>query len=121
MATIKHNVSVQQKRKMRVRSKLHGTATRPRVSVDRSNKYIYLQAINDDLGTTVASANDASIRKTAKKVATKSETAVEAAEALAKELKKQKITAVVFDRGQYKYHGRVSKLAETLREQGIEV
>lgn len=121
MPTIKHNLTTQQKRKMRVRSKLHGTATRPRVSVERTNKFIYIQAINDDTGATLASASDVVYRKSEKKSGTKTETAAQAAADLAAALKKKKISAVVFDRGQYKYHGRVSKVAETLREKGIEV
>ncbi|NCN51111.1 MAG: 50S ribosomal protein L18 [Candidatus Pacebacteria bacterium] len=121
MPTIKHNKSTQQKRKMRVRTKLHGTAARPRVSVERTNKYIYIQAINDDAGLTLASASDAALRKSGKDAGTKTETAAIAASELAAALKKQKISTVVFDRGQYKYHGRVSKVAEILREKGIEV
>ena len=120
MPRIKHNLTIQQKRKMRVRSKLHGTAARPRVTVDRSNKYIFIQAVNDDTGVTLASAGDKALRD-GKKAGTKTETAAQAAAVLAEALKKQKISAVVFYRGQYKYHGRVSKVAETLREKGIEV
>ncbi len=121
MPTIKHHLTKPQKRKMRVRSKMHGTAARPRVSVERTNKYIYIQAINDDAGVTLASASDKTLRAGGKKVGTKTETAAQAAAELAAALKKQKISAVVFDRGQYKYHGRVSTVAQTLREKGIEV
>lgn len=121
MPTIKQNLTVQQKRKMRVRSKLHGTATRPRVSIERTNKYIYIQAINDDAGVTLTASSDIALRKAGKKAGTKTETAALAAAELASALKKQKISAVVFDRGQYRYHGRVSKVAEILREKGIEV
>lgn len=121
MPTIKQNLTVQQKRKIRVRSKLHGTATRPRVSVERTNKYVYVQAINDDLGVTLASSSDVALRKAGKKAGTKTEYAALVAAEVATALKKQNISAVVFDRGQYKYHGRVSKVAEILREKGIEV
>lgn len=121
MPTINQSKTVQQKRKMRVRSKLHGTAARPRVSVERTNKFIYIQAINDDTGVTLASSNDMALRKAGKNAGTKTETSALAAAELASALKKQKISAVVFDRGQYKYHGRVSKVAEILREKGIEV
>ena len=120
MPTIKHNISVQEKRRRRVRSKLFGTATRPRVTIKRSNKNIYIQAINDEAGVTIASANDVELRK-ATKPGTKKETAVQATTQFVKALKKQKISAVIFDRGEYKYHGRVSSVAETLREKGIEV
>lgn len=121
MPTITHNLSVQEKRKIRVRSKLNGTTARPRVTVDRSNKFIYLQAIDDTVGLTVASANDVAVRKSKANKGTKTETAALAAAELAAALKKKNISAVVFDRGQYKYHGRVSKVAEVLREKGIEV
>lgn len=108
---------------MRVRAKLHGTQARPRLIVHKSNKYVYLQAVNDDAGVTVASANDVKIRKAVTKGSevTKTATAIKATEALLVSLKKAKVTAVVFDRGQYKYHGRVKAVAQALRDGGIEV
>lgn len=121
MPTIKHNLTKVAKRKLRVRSKLHGNAERPRVTVFRSNKYIYLQAIDDTTGTTIASAHDVSVSKEKNATGTKTERATQAAVALATALKKQKVTAAVFDRGAYKYHGRVSAVAQALREQGIKV
>lgn len=123
MANINHNLSVAEKRKRRVRAKLHGTALRPRLTVHKSNKYVYLQAINDETGLTVASANDVAIRKAVKKGAelTKTAAAVQATQLMLESLKKAKVKAVVFDRGQYKYHGRVKAVAQTLRDGGIEV
>ncbi len=123
MAKINHNLTVAEKRKMRVRAKLHGTQARPRLTVHKSNKYVYLQAVNDDSGVTVASANDVKIRKAVTKGSevTKTATAIKATEALLVSLKKAKVTAVVFDRGQYKYHGRVKAVAQALRDGGIEV
>ncbi len=121
MPTIKHALTKVQKRKLRVRSKLSGTAQRPRVTVFRSNKYTYMQAVDDDSQKTIIATSDLSTRKDKKTTATKKELAALAAAELAKGLKAKKITAVVFDRGQYKYHGRVSVIAETLRAQGIEV
>lgn len=123
MAKINHNLTVAEKRKMRVRAKLHGTQARPRLTVHKSNKYVYLQAVNDDAGVTVASANDVKIRKAVTKGSevTKTATAIKATEALLVSLKKAKVTAVVFDRGQYKYHGRVKAVAQALRDGGIEV
>lgn len=123
MANINHNLSVAEKRKRRVRAKLHGTTARPRLTVHKSNKYVYLQAVNDETGLTVASANDVKIRKAVKKGSelTKTAAAIQATEELLKALKKAKVNAVVFDRGQYKYHGRVKAIAEKLREGGIEV
>lgn len=136
MANINHNLSVAEKRKRRVRAKLHGTALRPRLTVHKSNKYVYLQAINDEAGLTVASANDVAIRKAVNKVSakgregslgqkgaelTKTVAAVQATQLMLESLKKAKVKAVVFDRGQYKYHGRVKAIAQTLRDGGIEV
>lgn len=82
-----------------------------------------MQAINDDKGVVIASANDVQTRKavTKGKELTKSAAAVKAAEEMVASLKKAKVTAVVFDRGQYKYHGRVKAIAQVLRDGGIEV
>lgn len=122
MANINHNLTVSEKRKRRVRAKLHGTSARPRLTVFKSNKYTYLQVIDDTTGVTIASANDVALRKAAKSgEATKTALAVKATEELLKAMKKAKVTAVVFDRGQYKYHGRVKAVAETLRDGGIKV
>ena len=123
MPNINHNLSIAEKRKRRVRARLHGTTLRPRLTVHKSNKYIYLQAVNDEKGVTVASANDVKIRKAVKKgqELTKSVAAVEATKAMLESLKRAKVKAVVFDRGQYKYHGRVKAVAQALRDGGIEV
>lgn len=120
MSKIKHNLSVKQKRKNRVRINLHGTAARPRLNVLRSNKYFYLQAINDDLGKTIAAVSDAD-KDHQKATGTKTEKAVKIAQDLAQELKKKKIKKLVFDRGQYRYHGRVKAVAEALREAGLKL
>lgn len=123
MANINHNLSIAEKRKRRVRSKLHGTAKRPRLNVNKSNKYTYLQVIDDAAGKTLVAASDVALKKALKKgqAVTKTQGAIQATEELLKAMKKAKITAVVFDRGQYKYHGRVKAVAETLREAGIKV
>jgi large subunit ribosomal protein L18 len=123
MANINHYLTVAEKRKRRVRSKLHGTAARPRLSVNKSNKFVYIQAINDDTGVTIASSDDVKIRKAIKKGSdlTKTESAIKSAKELLAILKKAKVKAVVFDRGQYKYHGRVKAVATVLRDGGIEV
>jgi large subunit ribosomal protein L18 len=111
-------ITNQQKRKMAVRKKLHGTAQRPRLSVFRSNRYIYLQLINDDTGESLFGATDAAKEETFK--GTKTEKSAKVAKELVKEMKKKKIKQIVFDRGPYKYHGRVKMVAETLRKEGIE-
>lgn len=107
-----------QARKLRVRGKMSGTAQKPRLSVHRTNKYIYIQAIDDAGQKTVASASD--IRMADAK-GTKIEHAKAAAADIAKKLKAKKVTDLIFDRGYLKYHGRVKAIAETLRAEGLHV
>lgn len=116
---VNHNITSKQRRTIRVRSKVSGSADRPRLTVFRSNITTYLQVIDDVAGKTLAAAN-ALMTKTDSKL-TKMEEAVELAKSLAADLKKKKITKVVFDRGSYRYHGRVKAIADTVREAGIEV
>lgn len=122
MQKINQNVTLAEKRARRVRGKIHGTAERPRLTVFRSNKYTYLQAIDDNAGKTLAAANDLSVTKTGVKLeGKKTENAVTITQELVKQLKSKKITALTFDRGSYRYHGRLKLVAETLREAGIKV
>lgn len=106
-----------QKRKLRVRAKLHGTAMRPRVSVFRSSEHTSLQVINDEAATTLVAATE----KEVKEKTNKSGRAVAVAKILAEKMKKAKVTAAVFDRGSYRYHGRVKAVADALRAAGIQV
>lgn len=99
----------------RVRAKVRGTKERPRLSVFRSNRHIFLQLIDDKTGKTLASAGDV---KNKKKM-TKTEIAREVGRKLAKAAKAKKIKNVVFDRGSYKYHGRIKAAAEGAREEGL--
>lgn len=119
MPKVRHTHTTSQKRAMRVRAKLFGTAVRPRVSVYRSNRFIYVQAIDDAAAKVVAQTSD--VRTSHKKGVTKTNSASTVAAELANKLKKQKISTVIFDRGPYKYHGRVKAVAESLRENGITV
>ena len=116
MPTISHNMTSAEARKRRVRGKLHGTAERPRVTVYRSNRFIYGQAIDDAAGKTLASA-----RSLATDAGTKSEQANAVGATVAAEMKKQGITKAIFDRGSYNYHGRMKAVAEALRTAGITV
>lgn len=121
MNKIKH-YSLIIKRQMRVRSKIRGTALRPRVTINRSLKNIFVQAIDDDLGVTIAASNDLHLKKAKKAVkGTKIEKAALVALDLAEKLKAKKIKYLAFDRGHYMYHGRVKQVAETLRQAGLEV
>lgn len=102
------------KRKLRVRSKVFGSAVSPRLSVFRSNRYFYAQAIDDTKGITLASVDGKKMglknnKEDVKKIAT----------AFAESLKKVNISAVLFDRNGYLYHGVVASFAESLRENGI--
>jgi large subunit ribosomal protein L18 len=109
-------IQSRQKRKMHIRKTVFGTGDRPRVTVFRSNKHIYAQAINDTSSFTICSASDYS-EKNAK--STKNNKAVVVGKSLAELLKQKGIDSVVFDRNGYKYHGNVKSLAEGLREGGI--
>ncbi|HUV42694.1 MAG TPA: 50S ribosomal protein L18 [Patescibacteria group bacterium] len=106
------------KRKNRVRQKIKGTNERPRLSVFRSNKRIYTQLINDEQGKTLVGSSEKDLGKEAKPV-TKIKKAKLIGEALAKKALKKKIKKVIFDRGPYRYHGRVKALAEGAREGGL--
>ena len=103
------------RRANRVRSRVFGTAAQPRLSVFRSLKHIYAQIINDDLSKTLVAVSDASIPLTGKP----NERAVAVGRELAKLAVKAGITQVVFDRGSYRYHGRVASLAQGAREGGL--
>ena len=100
--------------KYRVRNKISGTAERPRMSVFRSNKQIYVQIINDVTGTTLASASSLGMEACPKK-----EQAAKVGELLAKNALAAGITEVVFDRNGYLYHGRVQELADAARKGGL--
>jgi large subunit ribosomal protein L18 len=104
------------KRRRRVRAKVRGSAERPRVSVFRSNRGIFAQLIDDDAGRTLAAVNwTESDLRSLKPL----EQASKAGELLAERAKAAGIETAVFDRGGYRYHGRVKALAEGAREGGL--
>jgi len=104
----------------RIRAKIRGTAERPRVHVFKSNAYVYLQAINDQTGTVLATASTLEKDFREKSGPTKNIAACERlAKVFARRLKDRKIETIVFDRGVYPYHGRVKALAEALRKEGL--
>ncbi|TLD81804.1 50S ribosomal protein L18 [Helicobacter sp. MIT 05-5293] len=107
---------LRRKRKLRTRSSIFGVAHKPRVSIFRSNKYLYAQAINDEKGTTLAHIDGKKLglgnnKEHSKKLATE----------FAQMLKKAGIEEVVFDRNGYLYHGVIGVFADTLRENGIKL
>ena len=110
---------VRKARHARVREKISGTASVPRLNVFRSNSNIFAQIIDDEKGITLVSAS--SIDKELKLAnGSNVEAATKVGELLAKRAKKAKIEKVIFDRGGYLYHGRVKALAEAARENGLE-
>ncbi len=104
------------RRRRRVRSRVIGTAERPRLSVYRSNRGVFAQLVDDSTGSTLAAVNwiEPELRKL-----TASEQAKRAGELLAERATAAGIQTCVFDRGGYKYHGRVKALAEGAREGGL--
>lgn len=106
------------KRHFRVRSKISGTAQRPRLNVFRSAKHIYAQIIDDVKGVTLVSAS--TLEKSFGAAGGNKEAAHKVGLEVAKKAKAVGITKVVFDRGGYLYHGRVKELAQGAREGGLE-
>lgn len=113
----KHKID---RRKIKVRTRTKGTAERPRLSVFRSNRAIYAQLINDKKQITLLSACSRQVKRSKNEKITKTLQAREVGKILAEKAKKIGITSVVFDRGGYRYHGRVKALAEGAREGGLE-
>ncbi len=109
------------RRRHRVRKRLKGTAARPRLSVRRTHKHVYCQVIDDEGGKTVVSAStqDKDLRGEIKNGGN-SEAAAAIGKALAAKAAAAGIKAVCFDRGHYKYHGRVAAIANAVREAGID-
>lgn len=105
--------------KMRIRKKIFGTEAQPRMSVFRSNKQIYVQFVNDDLGTTLASVSSENKSVAEKGEMNKIQQAVEVGKLAAEVAKSKGIERVVFDRNGYLYHGRVKALADSARENGL--
>ena len=107
-------------RHRRLRKKISGTVLRPRLAVFRSSMHIYVQAVDDTAGTTIASSSTAVIKKSLKKTYTGNKDAAKAVGAdVAKKLLEKSISSVVFDRGGFVYHGRVQALADGAREAGL--
>ncbi|HEX5616172.1 MAG TPA: 50S ribosomal protein L18 [Acidimicrobiia bacterium] len=118
MSTAKHEA--RRRRHRRVRKKIMGTAERPRLAVFRSNRHIYVQAIDDLAGRTIAAAS--TMETDARSGATAT---VDAARAVGKRLgervKAAGVERAVFDRGGFRYHGRVAAVADGAREAGLQL
>ncbi len=110
-----------QRRHVRVRAKVAGTQSRPRLNVFRSSAHIYAQVIDDDRGHTLLATSDldSEVRERAGAEATKSDRARVVGEVIGERAKAAGIDAIVFDRGGYLYHGRVKAVAEGARASGL--
>ncbi|MDR1975535.1 MAG: 50S ribosomal protein L18 [Campylobacteraceae bacterium] len=111
---LENKLKLRVKRKRRIRAKVSGTSSLPRVSVFRSNRHFYAQAIDDVNGTTIAAVDGKKLSLKANK-----NDAAELAKAFSESLKSKGIEKVAFDRNGYLYHGVVAAFANALRDNGI--
>lgn len=114
MKNSQHKTAQRLRRRMRIRAKVSGTASRPRLSVFKSNKFVYVQLIDDVAGVTIAAASTKAV---------KGEKPLVAAGNVGKEIAKlataKKINSIVFDRGGYIYTGKIKAVAEGARAGGL--
>lgn len=111
---------LRKKRHMRIRSRISGTADQPRLNVFRSSRQIYAQVIDDHSGTTMVSASSLDPELAGKlEGLNKREKAKQVGELLAKRALENGVVTVIFDRGGYRFHGRVKALADAAREAGL--
>src|SRR5512141_1524870 len=121
--SVRTKEDIRQRLHDRIRKKLRGTASRPRLAVFRSQGHIYAQVVDDDLAQTLCAAS--SLDKDLRKEASKSKSGGNVASAkavgalIASRAKDKGIEAVVFDRGGFQYHGRIKALADSAREAGL--
>ncbi len=109
-----------QRRHARVRRRVHGTAGRPRLAVYRSNRHVYAQVIDDELGVTLAAAS--TVEPTLRDGATSNiDAATRVGTLVAERARAHGVETVVFDRGGFRYHGRVAALADAARAAGLEL
>lgn len=121
MSSVQSVREARERRHRRVRSKVEGSAQRPRLNVFRSLKHIYAQVIDDTVGNTLASASTIDGELSAQCAGMdKTDCARLVGKAIADRAKAAGVSAVVFDRGGYQYHGRVKALADAAREAGLE-
>lgn len=109
------------RRKKRVRSKVHGTKLRPRLSVFRSNRHLFVQLIDDVAGRTLVSASDSEIKDAKTGDVERKSLSGLVGELIAKKAGAAKIKKAVFDKNGYRYHGKVKDIAEGARRGGLEL
>jgi large subunit ribosomal protein L18 len=107
------------RRKVRIRKKLSGSSQRPRLVVFRSNRHIYAQVVDDITGQTLFSSSSLVLAKAGDDLKADKEAAVKVGKDLAAKALERNISAVVFDRNGYLYHGRVKALADGARDGGL--
>jgi len=121
MGQAKSRGRARDKVRRRIRSRVQGTAERPRLSVFKSLNHVYAQVIDDGRGVTLVAASSLDAGFTSEMKAAKNVAAAKkVGELVAKRAKEKGVTRVVFDRGGYPYHGKVKALAESARENGLE-
>jgi large subunit ribosomal protein L18 len=121
MSQILKKQKIRQRRTMRVRKKLRGTAEKPRLCVVKSNKHIQVQLINDEQGRTLGATATTAAEFRNTEFAKKNKTsAAKLGQVIAEIAKQQNISKVVFDRGPFKYHGILEALATSAREAGLQ-
>lgn len=113
----KVNINKILRKKKKVRSKVYGTSDMPRISVHKSSMHIYAQAIDDSKKNTIAYESDLKVKEKLQKIAK----ANLVGKKLAEKLVALKIKKAIFDRGQFRYLGRVKEIAEALRKNGITI
>jgi large subunit ribosomal protein L18 len=120
MISLPQRNTIRQRVHARIRSKMTGTAERPRLNVYRSLNHIYTQIIDDASGKTIASASTVQTKGEEKKAGGNVEAAKEVGKLIAERAQAVGVKKVVFDRGGYLYHGRIKALADAAREAGLE-
>jgi len=120
MDQAKQRVTSRGRIRARIRRKVSGTAERPRLAVFRSLKHLYVQAIDDATGNTLASASSLDKDLEGDNKGSNAAAAKAVGELIARRMKEKGITRVVFDRGGYLYHGNIKALADAARENGLE-
>jgi large subunit ribosomal protein L18 len=119
MAKKKKLNSIRLRRARRTRAKIFGTTEKPRFSVFRSNRYTYVQMIDDKAGKTLVSVSTRGLSKNKKEK--KQDSALKLGELVAKKAIEKNVKKAVFDRGKYKYHGRIKAIAEGARQAGLKI
>lgn len=117
MKRIKDKLERYKRRKFRIRKKISGSTERPRLTVFRSNRFTYLQAIDDTKGLTIASVSNK--EKDLSGVKNNMKDIVKLGAVIAERLKEKKIETIVFDRNGHKYHGVIKAVADAVRKAGI--